>query len=90
MLERARDSVWRGGAVAAMLILAAALAGCASTPARGARVMQPGDFKMLAGEWTGSTNVQNATSVAVQGVIQETGAYYLVRAARPGPSSPVR
>jgi hypothetical protein len=68
----------RGGAVAGILALMVALAGCAATPAGAPRVMQADDFKMLAGEWIGATNVQNTTSIAVRGVIQDTGAYYLV------------
>jgi hypothetical protein len=71
-----------------MLTLAAVLAGCATTQAGAPRVMQPGDFKLLAGPWLGSTNIQNQTSVAIQGVIQETGAYYTVSRSSPGAQQP--
>ena len=50
--------------------------------------MQPGDFKMLAGSWTGSAYVQQAQPVAIQGVIQETGAFYIVPRGRPGAQQP--
>ena len=38
-------------------------------PAR-PRVMQPDDFKMLAGNWYGSEYIQQAAPQAIQGVIQ--------------------
>jgi hypothetical protein len=88
MLRGRGISVWRGAAVAGMLTLAAVLAGCATTQAGAPRVMQPGDFKLLAGPWLGSTNIQNQTSVAIQGVIQETGAYYIVSRSSPGAQQP--
>jgi hypothetical protein len=50
--------------------------------------MQPGDFKMLAGSWTGSAYVQQAAPLAIQGVIQETGAFYIVQRGAPGAQVP--
>jgi hypothetical protein len=38
-------------------------------------VMQPGDFKRLAGLWFGTAYVQEAAPVAIQGVIYEDGAF---------------
>jgi hypothetical protein len=68
----------RSGVVAAIALVAAALVGCAATPPAGSpRVMQPGDFKLLAGTWNGSTNTQGTVSVPIEGVIQETGAFWI-------------
>jgi hypothetical protein len=71
-----------------ILAVAAALAGCAATPTGAPRVMQPGDFKMLAGQWTGSAYVQQAAPEAIEGVIQETGAFYTVARGAPGAQRP--
>jgi hypothetical protein len=38
-------------------------------------VMQPGDFKRLAGLWTGTAYVQEANPVDIQGVIYEDGSF---------------
>jgi hypothetical protein len=75
---RRGHSIWRDGAVAVtgIVILAVVLAGCATPQAGAPRVMQEGDFKMLAGAWTGSTDIQGTVSMNIDGVIQETGAYY--------------
>jgi hypothetical protein len=82
---------WRGGAVAGVALLAAAagvVVGCASTPTGEARMMQPGDFKMLSGKWTGSEHVQQASPQAIEGVIQETGAFSIVPRGVPGAQRP--
>jgi hypothetical protein len=63
--------------------------------------MQPGDFKMLAGNWngsevielmfpTGSTAGMSARTAppAIQGVIQETGAFFTVLRSAPGAQRP--
>jgi hypothetical protein len=73
----AGNSVWAGMMVG-IVIVAALLAGCATPKAGAPRVMQPGDFKMLQGAWLGSTDIQGTVSVGIQGVIQETGAFYTV------------
>jgi hypothetical protein len=74
--EQRRNSIWRGHMVAGIAMVAAVLVGCA-TPQTGSppRVMQPDDFKMLAGPWTGSTDIQSTLSTNLKGVIQDTGAY---------------
>ena len=74
---RAGNSAW-AGTVAGIVIAAALLAGCATPQAGTPRVMQPGDFKLLTGSWLGSTNVQGTLSIPIQGVIQDTGAFYTV------------
>jgi hypothetical protein len=78
---------WGIGA-AGVIAVTAALAGCAATPTGEARVMQPGDFKMLAGNWLGSEYIQQAPPQAIQGVIQETGAFYTVLRGAPGAQRP--
>jgi hypothetical protein len=75
------ERTWRQGVVAGIAVLAAAagvVVGCAATPTGAPRVMQPDDFKMLAGKWTGSEHVQQSPPQAIEGVIQETGAFYIV------------
>jgi hypothetical protein len=75
---------------AGLVGLAVAVVGCAAL-AGPARTMQPGDFKMLAGNWngsevielmfpTGSTAGMSARTAppAIQGVIPETGAFFTV------------
>ena len=79
---------WRHSVVVGIAILAGVAAGCASTPAGAARMMQPGDFKMLAGKWTGSAYVQQASPEAIEGVIQETGAFHIVARGAPGAQRP--
>jgi hypothetical protein len=68
--------IWRDGTVAGIVILAAVLVGCATPQAGAPRVMQPGDFKMLAGAWEGSTDIQGTVSIKIVGVVEDTGAYY--------------
>ena len=82
------DLTWQGPTIAGIALLAAVLVGCAATPAGAPRVMQPGDFKMLAGSWTGSAYVQQTQPIAIQGVIQETGAFYIVPRGAPGAQQP--
>jgi hypothetical protein len=43
---------------------------------------------MLAGSWTGSAYVQQTEPIAIQGVIQETGAFYIVPRGAPGAQQP--
>jgi hypothetical protein len=65
---------WAVGAV----VLAVGLVGCAaSPPTSGPRRMQPDDFKMLAGQWLGTTNVQGELSSNIQGVIYENGSFFI-------------
>jgi hypothetical protein len=83
-----RDLGWRCGMVAGVVIVMAVLVGCAATPAGAPRVMQPDDFKMLAGNWYGSEYIQQASPQAIQGVIQETGAFFTVLRGAPGAQRP--
>jgi hypothetical protein len=76
-IEQVRTTRRRGCMVMGIAIVMTALVGCAVTPTGTARVMQPGDFKMLAGTWMGSTNLQGTVSAPIQGVIQDTGAFYI-------------
>jgi hypothetical protein len=79
----------RGSVVLGIAIVTATLVGCAATPTGGpARVMQPGDFKLLAGTWMGSTDQQGALSVPIQGVIQDTGAFYIAPRGGTGGQTP--
>ena len=73
---RGWHSIWWGSVLGAVVIVAAALTGCAAPQAGTPRVMQPGDFKMLSGAWSGSTDIQGTLSVETDGIIQESGAYY--------------
>ena len=73
---RRGHSIWRHSAAVGMVTLAVVLAGCATPQGGAARVMQEGDFKMLAGAWSGSTDIQGTVSTNIDGVIQDTGAYY--------------
>jgi hypothetical protein len=61
----------------ALLVLAGLLTACGGglPPPR---VMQPEDFKRLAGEWYGTAYVEQEVPVAVRGVIYENGAFYTV------------
>ena len=68
--------MWRGSMVAGIAVVTAVLVGCATPQAGAPRVMQADDFKMLAGAWAGSTDIQGTLSVEIDGVIQESGAYY--------------
>jgi len=74
--ERRGNPIWRGRTVAGIALAVAALVGCATPQAGTPRVMQEGDFKMLAGPWAGSTDIQSELSTNLKGVIQDTGAYY--------------
>ena len=78
----------RCGMVVGVVIVMAALVGCAATPAGAPRVMQPDDFKMLAGNWYGSEYIQQASPQAIQGVIQDTGAFFTVLRGSPGAQRP--
>jgi hypothetical protein len=85
------ERTWHRGAVAGIAILAAAVGvvvGCASTPVGAPRVMQPDDFKMLAGKWTGSEHIQQAPPQAIEAVIQDTGAFYTVARGATGAQRP--
>ena len=86
----ARSGVAKRARVAVGVVgFAATLAGCAATPSAGpARIMQPGDFRMLAGNWYGSELIQQAQSQAIQAVIQDTGAFYTVLRGMPGAQRP--
>ena len=66
-MARRGHSIWRDGTVAGIVILAAVLAGCATPQAGAPRVMQPDDFKMLAGAWTGATDIQGTVSINIEG-----------------------
>jgi hypothetical protein len=66
-----------GGAVGA-IALAVGLVGCAAAPpTSGPRRLQPDDFKMLAGQWLGATNVQGERSTNTEGVIYESGSFFI-------------
>lgn len=79
----------RVGAVVGALAVTLFLSGCAATPPDApARTMQPGDFKLLAGTWLGTANVQGTVAVPIQGVIQETGAFYIVPRVGGGTQTP--
>jgi hypothetical protein len=88
----AGNSVWTGMAlgivIVSALLVAALLAGCATPQAGTPRVMQPGDFTMFAGNWYGSELIQQAQPQAIQGVIQETGAFFTVLRGSPGAQRP--
>jgi hypothetical protein len=103
MRNSARWSVGRWGrVVGGGVVLAATLVGCAAAPPPGpARTMQPGDFKMLAGNWDGSEVIQQVNPTgptagmsartappAIQGVIQESGAFFTVLRGIPGAQRP--
>ena len=87
-MRRRRDLGWRCGVVAGFVIVVAMLVGCAATPTGAPRAMQPDDFKMLAGNWYGSEYIQQASPQAIQGVIQETGAFFTVLRGSPGAQRP--
>jgi hypothetical protein len=87
-------------ALAGLVGLVVAVVGCAA-PAGPARTMQPGDFKMLAGDWNGSEVIElifptgsnaggslRTQPPAVQGIIQETGAFFTVLRSAPGAQRP--
>jgi hypothetical protein len=60
------------------LVLAAVIAGCAAAPTtEPARVMKEGDFKQLAGHWTGASDVQGELSSEIEGMINENGSFWI-------------
>jgi hypothetical protein len=66
------------GRVAAVAAVAMILLGCAAAPpTSGPRRMREGDFKMLAGQWLGDSNVQGERSNAIQGVIYDNGSFFI-------------
>jgi hypothetical protein len=78
-MGRTGNHVWRDSTMVRIIIVTALLAGCAPAPSGAPpRVMQQSDFKMLSGAWLGSTDIQGQLSTEIQGVIQETGAFYTV------------
>ena len=85
---RGRTLTWQYAGLAALSILAGIVVGCAATPTGMQRTMKEGDFKMLAGKWTGSLIQQQATSIAIEGVIQEDGSFYIVQRGAPGAQMP--
>jgi hypothetical protein len=68
---------WFSGRGVGMLALAAVIAGCATAPTGTPRVMQEGDFKLLAGHWTGTTDVQGELSASIEGMIYENGSFWI-------------
>src|SRR5262249_48385698 len=101
MRKNARWGVGRWGrVVGGGVVLAATLVGCAA-PAGPARTMPPGGFQLPAGTWDGSEVIKqvfpNASYAggsatrpkpAIQGVIQESGAFYTVLRSAPGGQTP--
>jgi hypothetical protein len=100
----ARSRVARWVRLVVAVLALTGMAGCAVAPSPGpARTMQPGDFKMLAGTWDGSETTHavappdpsagmsyRPSTQPVQGVIQESGAFFtelrgVSGAQRPGP-----
>ena len=74
-MARIRGFSGRGVGV---LILAAVIAGCAAAPTnQPARVMKEGDFKQLAGHWTGTTDVQGEVASPIEGMIKEDGSFWI-------------
>ena len=69
---------WFSGRGVGVLVLAAVIAGCAAAPTNEpARAMKEGDFKQLAGHWTGSSNVQGELSSEIEGMINEDGSFWI-------------
>jgi lipoprotein-anchoring transpeptidase ErfK/SrfK len=85
----ARSRVARWVPLVVAVLALTGMAGCAAAPPSGeARVMQPDDFKMLAGNWYGSEVIQQAQPQAIQAVVQETGAFFTVLRGAPGAQRP--
>jgi hypothetical protein len=74
VMQTVRWVVTRGIGLIALIVFAA---GCATPepPLPPPMVMKPGDFKRLAGLWTGTAYVQEAAPIEIQGVIYEDGAF---------------
>jgi hypothetical protein len=85
--ERIGRMRWHGGFVLGIAMVAVALAGCA-TPTGAPRVMQPGDFKMLAGLWYGSEYIQQAQPQAIQAIVEENGVFHTALRGTPGDLRP--
>jgi hypothetical protein len=69
---------WFSGQGVGVLVLAAVIAGCAAAPTAGPpRTMKEGDFKLLAGHWTGQTDIQGELSAEIEGTIQENGSFWI-------------
>jgi hypothetical protein len=69
---------WFSGRGVGVLVLAAVIAGCAASPTtEPARVMKEGDFKLLAGHWTGASDVQGELSSEIEGMINEDGSFWI-------------
>jgi hypothetical protein len=79
-----RKAGWLVGA----LILTVNLGGCAGAPPSGARRMEPGDFKWLAGQWRGSGYLQQDPPMNIEGVIYENGSFFIVPRGAPGAQMP--
>ena len=93
-----RTPRWR--MAAGLVGLAVAVVGCAAS-AGPARTMQPGDFKILAGDWTGLEVIElifptgsnaggslRTQPPAIQGGIQETGEFFTVLRSLPDAKRP--
>src|SRR5262245_33662065 len=66
------------GSAVGVVLAAAILAACAAAPqTSGPRKMKQEDFKMLAGQWLGDSDLQGERSVAIQGVIYENGSFFI-------------
>ena len=71
-------SRWFSGRVFGVLVLAAVIAGCAAAPpSEPARVMKEGDFKTLAGHWTGRATSRASSRRKIQGMIHEDGSFWI-------------
>ena len=71
-------SRWFSGQAFGVLVLTAVIAGCAAAPpSEPARVMKEGDFKQLAGHWTGASDVQGELSSEIEGMINADGSFWI-------------
>lgn len=72
-----------------LTVVASLIAACASAPPLPPpRRMEAGDFKRLAGEWTGTSDTQGELSTAILGVIYEPGSFFIAPRATPGAQLP--
>ena len=72
-----------------LTVVAGLLAACASAPPLPPpRRMEAGDFKLLAGEWTGTSDTQGELSTAILGVIYEAGSFFIAPRTTPGAQLP--